>query len=402
MQGSGSCKYLKPPISGDSRDKSIEIGIIVSVLFVAVAVIISSFVWWRCTRNWKYIGHGVRVKISFVIGEGAFSVVKEGVYKDQDRNEHHVAVKFLKRLQGPEHPLGPLRNELDVLNTIPEHPNIVKLYFVHFGGGEREEIGSDKSFIVEELMHTNLSKLIHGDSNESGPIMNPTYGSMLRVFQDIVAGLQVLHMMQVVHYDLKPENILLDHQLTAKIADFGCSKLRAHSYMTAMFAGTLAYMAPEVYMAGVYADFATLHVDALKIDIFSLGVVMWECLSGRNPRGEGITGRLCTRDSSSSRSGATSSSPSRASSSRLTDNDSMGATTAARGNLPSDLSELLKNVRYPLDERHPEELRSLVHKCQSFEFTDRPSCEEVAKCLTAMSVSDWIDKPLPWNRIYDS
>lgn len=345
-------------------------------------------------------------------------MVKAGVYKDEEGNEHCVAVKFLKPV--PENEMrSSLRNELNVLAGVPPHPNIVKFYFVQFSGSEDGDGANDADFIVEELMHTNLSNLIHNDSDESWPMVEHTYGNLLRIFLDIIAGIQHLHAHNVVHYDLKPENILLDRQLTAKLADFGCSRFRAKSYVTAVFAGTMAYMAPECLLAGFYN---TLHVDATRSDIFSLGIVMWECLTGQrptDPRGTDgfhmgrsgaamqeetsdssgdIGAQWDTRTQSSILSVATSDG-SRDNSPQLSDDALNSANTAASGNLPrhmhKDSFEYLENLRLQLDDRYPQELRELVHKCLSFEYNKRPTCEEVTQCLNAMSSSGWVDRLLP-------
>lgn len=77
---------------------------------------------------------------------------------------------------------------------------------------------------------------------------------------------------QVIHRDIKPENLLLDGAGNLKIADFGWSCLTTKPRQT--FCGTLDYLAPEMVVGTAYDH---------SVDVWSLGVLMYECLVGKAP-----------------------------------------------------------------------------------------------------------------------
>ena len=106
----------------------------------------------------------------------------------------------------------------------------------------------------------------------------------LRLVQDICAGLHFAHEKGVLHRDIKPANLLIDTRGQIKIADFGIAKLfagREHDQSTltemGMAVGTPNYMAPEQCELAEGID--------QRADLYSLGVVMYELLTGELPRG---------------------------------------------------------------------------------------------------------------------
>src|SRR5262249_54058568 len=106
---------------------------------------------------------------------------------------------------------------------------------------------------------------------------------MLRIVAQVCDALQYAHDVGVVHRDIKPENILLDARGQVKIADFGLAKLvglpPAHLSLTGSHEvmGTVYYMAPEQLLRNVDVDH--------RADIYSLGVVLYEMLTGELPVG---------------------------------------------------------------------------------------------------------------------
>jgi serine/threonine protein kinase len=95
-----------------------------------------------------------------------------------------------------------------------------------------------------------------------------------RIFQlatDIALGMEYLHGKSVVHRDLKSPNVLLDVNWTAKIADFGLSRVfgkqNTSQDMTVMPGGTIAWTAPEVLSRQVYTE---------KADVYSYAIILWE------------------------------------------------------------------------------------------------------------------------------
>ncbi|CAI9598628.1 unnamed protein product [Staurois parvus] len=92
---------------------------------------------------------------------------------------------------------------------------------------------------------------------------------------EILCGLQHLHSLQIVHRDLKPENILLDNAGHVKIADFGLSAMFVtEKNRVTSCAGTLCYMAPEVYYQWPYY---------YPADYFSFGIIVYEMALGEHP-----------------------------------------------------------------------------------------------------------------------
>lgn len=148
------------------------------------------------------------------------------------------------------------------------HPHIVAVH--DFGQAE-----GMCYFVMEYVAGVNLRQAIQAGK------MNPA--EALAIVPQICEALQFAHDEGVVHRDIKPENILIDMRGRVKIADFGLAKLLGtqtpeHSLTgTQQVMGTLRYMAPEQM-------FGSKEVDH-RADIFSLGVVFYELLTGELPIG---------------------------------------------------------------------------------------------------------------------
>lgn len=97
------------------------------------------------------------------------------------------------------------------------------------------------------------------------------------LFYQICCGVHYLHNQRITHRDLKPENILLatsEEETLVRISDFGLSRRVRSSSQMASHVGTEIYLAPEVSKSGNYTN---------KVDIWSLGVVLFNCLCGQYP-----------------------------------------------------------------------------------------------------------------------
>ncbi|KAG2483290.1 hypothetical protein HYH03_017837 [Edaphochlamys debaryana] len=168
---------------------------------------------------------------------------------------------------GPATPqeLATFAAEVEVLGRCC-HPNVVRLLAAC--------LGPPQPCLVYELCETSLDRLIYAKPRALLPL--PT---VLRIAIDIARGLSYLHP-TIVHRDLKPANVLVNlsgPQPVAKLSDFGLSRLRATVAPThTPEAGTPAYTAPEC--------FDTLNTRiSHQADVYSLGVVVWECLTGLVP-----------------------------------------------------------------------------------------------------------------------
>ncbi len=161
--------------------------------------------------------------------------------------------------------------EASILSRL-QHNHIVRLYDY----GRIENLPGDQYFMAMELLHGDtLSRRLRN----VGPM---PIADVLRIVRQIAKGLSAAHKLEVVHRDLKPSNIMLvpeeDGVEVVKILDFGISKIVTSDSedLTAegAFLGSPRYMAPEQVSDG--------KVD-IRTDIYSLGVIMYECLSGKIP-----------------------------------------------------------------------------------------------------------------------
>ncbi|XP_059610989.1 serine/threonine-protein kinase Nek3-like [Phlebotomus argentipes] len=99
---------------------------------------------------------------------------------------------------------------------------------------------------------------------------------ILRLFSELLMGIDYLHLRHVIHCDLKPENILLDVNMRVKIGDFGISIVSSNppKPIEASAFGTPIYMAPEVY---------TTHSYSSQSDVWALGVILYEMCTLQPP-----------------------------------------------------------------------------------------------------------------------
>jgi serine/threonine protein kinase len=207
-----------------------------------------------------------QLEVLELIGTGGMGAVYKARQPSLDRV---VALKILPTEIGAD-PAFTQRftREAQALARL-SHPHIVTVY--EFGQAE------DTSYIVME--YVDGASLRH--TIETGTL-EPEHALVL--VPQICDALQYAHEEGIVHRDIKPENILLDRKGRPKVADFGLSKLthdenhtEASLTGTHQVMGTLRYMAPE-QMEG------TRDVDH-RADIYSLGVVFYEMLTGELPIG---------------------------------------------------------------------------------------------------------------------
>ena len=143
------------------------------------------------------------------------------------------------------------------------HPNIVSIY----------DVGVDNGiyYIVMELIQGKTLKEIIVE--EGGPL---PWKWSINVAIQIASALDMAHKNNIIHRDIKPHNIIITEDGVAKVTDFGIAKAVSNSTITAFGTtiGSVHYFSPE-HARGGYTD--------AKSDIYSLGVVMYEMLTGRVP-----------------------------------------------------------------------------------------------------------------------
>lgn len=202
------------------------------------------------------------------LGRGGVSIV----YLARDRElGREVAVKVIReQYVEDEEALARFAREARTVARL-QHPNIVAVHGARRLGAQR------LALIMQHVTGPTLRQVIR----ETGPL---PFATVEQVLADIARALAHAHRFHVVHRDIKPENIYLDREAPrALLSDFGIAKpLDADSAVTlhGVVLGTPAYMAPEQVDGG--------QVDA-RSDIYSLGLVGHEMLTGRRPwEGESI------------------------------------------------------------------------------------------------------------------
>ena len=194
------------------------------------------------------------------VGEGGMSVV----YKAKDKLlNRFVAIKILKPEFINDHKfIDSFRRESQAAASL-SHPNIVNIYDV---GRE----GNIHYIVMELIQGKTLSDYI----KEQGPM---PYPKVIALSKQIAAALAFAHKNHIIHRDVKLHTVMITPNGTAKITDFGIAKaVNAATIVdnTEGIIGSVHYFSPEQARGG--------YVDE-KSDIYSLGIVMYEMLTGRVP-----------------------------------------------------------------------------------------------------------------------
>lgn len=202
---------------------------------------------------------GNRYEILEKIGNGGMATV----YKAMDTVlKRYVAVKVLREeFTTDEEFIRRFNTEAQSAASLA-HPNIVSIY----------DVGMDDNiyYIVMELIQGKTLKQI---IDEDGVL---PWKWSLNIAIQIASALEVAHKNNIVHRDIKPHNIIITEDGVAKVTDFGIAKAVSNSTITAFGTtiGSVHYFSPE-HARGGYTD--------AKSDLYSLGVVMYEMLTGRVP-----------------------------------------------------------------------------------------------------------------------
>lgn len=209
----------------------------------------------------KYIGKRLdgRYEIHELLGVGGMAYV----YRAYDNIEKRwVAIKILKEeLAGNSDFLRRFRNESKAIAVL-SHPNIVKVYDVSFG--DRIQY-----IVMEYIDGITLKQYIE----QQGEIK---WREALYFTVQILRALQHAHEKGIIHRDIKPQNIMLLEDGTIKVTDFGIARFsQAETQtMTDKAIGSVHYIAPEQARGGYIND---------KADIYSVGVMLYEMLTGQLP-----------------------------------------------------------------------------------------------------------------------
>jgi serine/threonine protein kinase len=200
-----------------------------------------------------------RYQIIEELGRGGMGTV----YKVLDREiNEKIALKILKpEISFDEKTIERFRNELKLARKI-SHQNVCRMYDI----------------VKEEGMYFITMEYISGEDLKSTIIRlgQVSVGKTMRIVKQICKGLAEAHRLGVIHRDLKPQNIIIDREGEVRIMDFGIALSRRTAGITeaGVMIGTPEYMSPE-QAAGKELD--------NRSDIYSLGVTMFELLTGTAP-----------------------------------------------------------------------------------------------------------------------
>lgn len=203
-----------------------------------------------------------KTTIQDLLGQGGMATVYKGYQPDIDR---YVAVKVMSPLPGQDSAFVE-RFKLEA-RTIArlQHPHILPLY----------DFGQEQGLLYLITAYApggSISDLI-----QKGPLPIATVERLLR---EVAGALDYAHRQNIIHRDIKPANILLDKEGHALLADFGIVKLLSNVNTLPAITSTTGVIGTPAYMSPEQAN--GINIDG-RSDIYGLGVVVYEMLTGRQP-----------------------------------------------------------------------------------------------------------------------
>ncbi|KAJ3682943.1 hypothetical protein LUZ60_013170 [Juncus effusus] len=210
----------------------------------------------KCTNNFSE---------NYEVGSGGYGKVYRGMLPTGQL----IAIK--RAQQGSMQGGHEFKTEIELLSRV-HHKNLVALVGFCFEQGEQ-------MLVYEFIPNGNLRDSLCG---RSGVFLD--WKRRLRIALSSARGLSYLHELAdppIIHRDVKSTNILLDENLSAKVSDFGLSKLVSDSekgHISTQVKGTLGYLDPEYYMSQQLTE---------KSDVYSFGVVMMELITSKPPLEKG-------------------------------------------------------------------------------------------------------------------
>ncbi|XP_026275517.1 PAS domain-containing serine/threonine-protein kinase isoform X1 [Frankliniella occidentalis] len=209
--------------------------------------------------------YGERYSTLQQIGKGAYGFVKMAY-----RNEDNILVitKFIHKKKVHEQswvedPILGKRVPLEVsLLTTIKHPNIVRVL----------DVFENETF-YQMVMEKHGAGMDLFEFVDRRPKLDEPLISF--IFRQIVAAVQYLHSLKILHRDIKDENVIIDQKFHAKLIDFGSATFMSADRLFSTFYGTVEYCSPEVLAGNKY--------EGPELEVWSLGVTLYVLTFGENP-----------------------------------------------------------------------------------------------------------------------
>lgn len=209
-------------------------------------------------------------RLTEIIGGGGMATVYLGTKKDttlprKNSTPRTFAIKVLKRslIAADATYTERFMQEMENILSLRNAPNTIRI----------QDYGLDGDYYYIVMEHYTGGTLAEYTSQQGGRL---SIEEVITILKDIAPAIDAAHKHDIIHRDIKPSNILFDSNRTAILADFGISRAKEAPHLTQMYSviGTRAYLAPEVF-EGQEAD--------IKSDLYSLGVLTYDLLSGIPP-----------------------------------------------------------------------------------------------------------------------
>lgn len=193
------------------------------------------------------------------LGKGGFGHVWKVRHKQTGKI---FAIKVInKDYIRKENMVEQINREIEIMYRT-DHPHIIKLY---------NHYEDDENFYL--IMHCASKGQLYSQLKRLKRLDERTVAQYMR---EVISAVKYLHSLKppIIHRDIKPENVLLDSDGRAKLADFGWSNFYEENKKRETYCGTPEYLAPEMVTKSGHNE---------AIDVWSLGVLMFELLAGRPP-----------------------------------------------------------------------------------------------------------------------
>ncbi|CAA7016647.1 unnamed protein product [Microthlaspi erraticum] len=275
---------ILPPYPKKSSNKTRTILVVcltLSMIAALVASWIGSVFYWRHKKvkevleEWEiqYGPHRFAFKELFnatkgfkekqLLGRGGFGQVFKGTLPGSDAD---IAVK--RTSHDSRQGMNEFLAEISTIGRL-RHPNLVRL----LGYCRHKE---DLYLVYDFMPNGSLDKYLYR-SNKNETQEGLTWEQRFKIIKDVASALLYLHqewVQVIIHRDIKPANVLIDHEMNARLGDFGLAKLHDQGFdpQTSRVAGTLGYIAPEFIRTGRATT---------STDVYAFGLLMLEVVCGR-------------------------------------------------------------------------------------------------------------------------